>query len=692
MTIQTPARASRAASRGCRNAIAAVAVLLLMPIAAVAQVPGGPTRPPAPPASPPPPPVQQPTPPAPPPPPPIQQPTPTPPAPPPPLAAPEPEPVPPTPGPPAPAAHLPLDGPAPPLTRIYRGADGSKLYLRTVSSTVVGFAEHPGGTYAFVFRGTRNENVITGHWYDVAKGKRASVGKVSLTIINQGDRLVRTGAGDFGPDVFTAIAANKILFPRARAAGFQDRSRSELDGAFVGKTSTLELDGSRSYWREATSFGAVGVAEGPKPQGSTRPAWVSVFFGTRNKTTGKVTGDFFDVPKGTATQRGTFSITAYPQQYGRFYGLQQWDDAHAGIQGRSAIIDADYAVNFDKVAAAVDKYFRNRVVGFGFAISYKGKIVRYGSGGHSYLSKTNNKEFDLDLAYGEGTKTDIGSSAKLVVATAVMQALEQRGMSVDTPVAAYLPSCWNLGAGWDTLTFRQLLNHRARIVLTPALIGQDSTGFLYQKGVAEADLTGPGGYQNQNYVMLSWLLAGLLDKPQVEASFEEHGCGAATPAMLETLQIFEAYVVAMLAEQGVDGGWKWGLGSTAYQYDFSNKKLSGPLSAENINGSGGLKMSSNELGEFMAGLASGRFVNRATVQAMKDGGLGYDSALWPASPSLGLMHRKNGASFAGTRASGAHVTTMPGDVQIVGVWNSGSNAVEGSPGPVFLQAWESGLK
>ena len=519
-----------------------------------------------------------------------------------------------------------------------------------------------------------------------------SVGAISLKVFKQGDRLVRSSGEDFGPDVFEVIDPSKVPWPGAREAGFQDRSRSELDGAFVGKTSTLELDGSRSYWREATSFGAVGVTEGPTLRGSTRPAWVSVFFGTRNSTTGKVTGDFFDVPKGTTTQRGTFAITAYPQRYGRFYGLQQWGTDNIGVAGRGGIIDADYAVDFDKVAAAVDTFFRNNVVGFGYAISYKGEIVRRGSGGNSYLSKTDNTGFDLDLPFGTGTQTDIGSSAKLVVATAVVRALEQRGMSVDSPVAAYFPSCWDLGAGWNTLTFRQLLDHSAKIVLTPALIGQDTTGFLYQKGVAEADLTGPGGYENQNYVMLSWLLAGLLDKTKVEASFEENGCAADTPAMLETLEIFEAYVVAMLAEQGVDGAWKWRPGSTAYQYDFSNQELWGPLSDDNINGSGGLKISSDELGEFLANLSSGRFVKRATVQMMKDVGLGFDGALWPTSPSLGLMHRKNGGSFSGTRASGSHVTMMPGDVQIATVWNSANNSVTGTPGPTLLAAWESGIK
>ena len=641
MTIHTRPRASRTVRRGCRNALATAGVLLLMPIAAVAQVPGDPTSPPAPTAQP-------------------------------------------------PHTGLPL---ASPVTKIYRGDDGSALYLRAVSSTVVGFAEHPDRNYAFVFRGTRTGNVIAGNWYDVAKGTRTSVGAISLTVFKQGDRLVRSSGADFGPDVFTVIDPRQVPWPGAREAGFQDRSRSELDGAFVGKTITLEPDGSRSYWREAPAFGAVGVAEGPTLRGSTRPAWVSVFFGKRDSTTGKVAGDFFDVPKGTATQRGTFSITPFPRRYGRFYGLTQWGTDNIGVAGRGGIIDADYAMNFDKFAAAVDTYFRGKVVGFGYAISYKGDVVRSDSGGNAYLSQTNT-EFDVNQPFGTITQSDIGSSSKLVVATAVMRELVARGISVDAAVASYFPSCWNLGAGWETMTFRQLLTHTSGLVRpSNSLLSQDPTGYLFQKASAEGAL-GPKdpAYENQNYVMLGWILAGMLDKAKVEASFEENGCGAGTPAMLETMEIFEAYVVDMLADQGVEGGWKWRDGPKAFLYNFADQSLSGPLSASNINPSGGLKMSADELGEFLAKLDDGRFVTRSTVQVMKDLQLGFDGPLNPLTGGLGQMSTKNGATSEGGRGAGSQVAMLPGGVQVLGIWNSKDVAVPAGVAAALLAAWESAIK
>ena len=199
-----------AARRVRHSAIMAIAAgaLLLAPITALAQVPGRPPPPPAP--TPPPPQTEPPASPAPPP-----------------LGFPaDPTAPEPAPDPPAPAPQLPVSAGelAPKLTQIYRGDDGSALYLRAEGTTVVGFAEHPVKKYAFVFRGTRTKNVINGNWYDVAKGTRKTfgIGTIQLKVFKTGDRLVRSSGKDFGPDAFTAIDPSKIAWPGAREAGFQD--------------------------------------------------------------------------------------------------------------------------------------------------------------------------------------------------------------------------------------------------------------------------------------------------------------------------------------------------------------------------------------------------------------------------------------------------------------------------------------
>lgn len=650
-------------ARACTAGALCAALLAGAAAGAQAQVPGGPTDPPpvtAPPPPPPPPPVA------------IPEPTPDPPA--------------PVPLPPVSAGELP-----PKLTQIYRGDDGGALYLRAEGTKVVGFAEHPGRKYAFVFRGTRTKDRINGSWYDVAKGTRTTVGTITLKIFKKGDRLVRGGGSDFGPDIFTAIAPGTIPWPGAREAGFQSRSRSDLDGAFIGRVAGMEPDGSRQYWRENAS-GAFGVAEGPKS--GKRPAWVSVYFGKR-AANGSVTGEFFDVPKGTETRSGTFALV--PLTYGREYALGQ-----SGTQpGRATRIEADYALDLDKIEDAIDKHFRNKVVGFGWAISNNGKVVRSGGGGSSYLSEGKNG-FDISLPFTSSTESLVASTTKLVTATAVMQELAKKGMSVKSPVFPWYPDCWQLGPGMTSLTFEDLLDMSSGL-FRPAESVKAEDAYLFHMKAAEGGLTGTKGYENMNYVHLGYLLAGLIDKDKVEASIAEHGCGKGTKAYGEIMGIYGDRVLSMLSAQGVAAGWNYRTKNRAWKYDFLNQSQPGILPVGDVpNPTGGLMISAREFGEFLAKLEHGRFVSRATVQAMKAGELGFDDLTSNGGPAngfirstdrgLGLGDKKNGGCGSDKgRGCGSQLVMLPGDVQIVAVFNSRNNATSSNAWGLF-DAWRAGIK
>jgi Beta-lactamase len=316
-------------------------------------------------------------------------------------------------------------------------------------------------------------------------------------------------------------------------------------------------------------------------------------------------------------------------------------------------------------------------------------------GGSRYLSESD-KPFDLNSPFNQFTTSDIGSSTKLIVATAVVRELAKRHMQFTSKVADYFPSCWKLAANMDTLTFKDLMNHNAGLARisddeTAKLMKKDSTGYLYQRTVAERGRTGPKSYYNQHYVQLGWVLAGLLDKPKVEALFAKHGCGKGTSAMVKTMQIFEAHVLDMLRDQGVRASWKRSKqDSQAKGYNFADQSIPGALSEENINPSGGLKMTARELGEFMAKLDAGAFVDRATVWQMKIerlGGVPFSIG------DHGWAFTKDGfAPVRKGRGYGSRVTLMPGGVQIIGVWNSSNNGVKKDVPTAMVHAWEAGIK
>ena len=123
-----------------------------------------------------------------------------------------------------------------PLTRIYRGDDGSVLYLRQLANAVYGFGEHPGSRYAYVLTGSIGGDQIIGKWWDVPKGKlrRVNAGTLQLRFTQVGARVVRTGGTDLGPDVFTAIPPSAVPWPNMQVAGFQATAQNDLDGVFEG--------------------------------------------------------------------------------------------------------------------------------------------------------------------------------------------------------------------------------------------------------------------------------------------------------------------------------------------------------------------------------------------------------------------------------------------------------------------------
>ena len=83
------------------------------------------------------------------------------------------------------------------LTKIYRGDDGSALYLRQQGNDVYGFGEHPGKDYAYVLKGKLVGDTIFASWWDVPEGRRdaggqeEALGPAALVAARQPDRAGR---------------------------------------------------------------------------------------------------------------------------------------------------------------------------------------------------------------------------------------------------------------------------------------------------------------------------------------------------------------------------------------------------------------------------------------------------------------------------------------------------------------------
>jgi CubicO group peptidase (beta-lactamase class C family) len=108
-------------------------------------------------------------------------------------------------------------------------------------------------------------------------------------------------------------------------------------------------------------------------------------------------------------------------------------------------------------------------------------------------------------------KITIASVSKTMTATAVMKLLARRNLSVDTLVWPYLPPSWSLGPNIKTITFRELLSHRAGIRCD---VRKSYPGVrdCFEAGVDAADKA-EQKYNNMNYAAFRLILPRLAGMP-----------------------------------------------------------------------------------------------------------------------------------------------------------------------------------
>jgi CubicO group peptidase (beta-lactamase class C family) len=570
---------------------------------------------------------------------------------------------------------------------VFRADDGGALYLRVVAGEAWGFAEHPGKGYAFVLHGTYAGDRITGRWWDVPKHVRTTTGDVELQISQGGDRIVRKSAdAAVGVSVFTRIDPSQVPWPGTdREAGFQSTRRDDLDGKFIG------ADGSRFYVRELGGD-VVGVGE-LRTGSNTRPTWAAVFAGKRSGN-GDVAGSYADVPKGTRTAKGGFGL-------GLVTGKREGSISLA-MGGGSRSLGPDYAIDFARMATLIDQALRNRVVGFGFAVSKDGAIVAEGAGGSRRLGQDDPTGRNQALAFDVTTQNEAASTSKLVTAAVLVRTLEELGISLDAKVAGAVPTCWTRGPGITNtiggLTWMQLLNHTSR--LTRPNECDNNPYECLRKSIA-AGRVGPATdekgnarqYQNINYTVLRYLIPTLRNKAGVNAIFAKYGCKRENGAKInaEVSELFRRHVSDdVLGKLGIQGSFE-PVTEFALRYDFSRPTVSGirPSYQDILEaGSGGMKWSAREYAKFLGALETGKIVSPQALRTMRSQLLGYDGTFPGAA---GAYPWKNGGT-SDARGVQSETVSFPSGVAAYVTVNSNNNNLQRSLGRILQSAFDGAIR
>ncbi len=460
------------------------------------------------------------------------------------------------------------------LTKIYRGDDGSALYLRQQGNDVYGFGEHPGKDYAYVLKGKLVGDTIFASWWDVPKGDGMQEDKkkrsVQLRWSQLGNRIVRAGGDGFELNVFTAIPPSGIPWPNRQAAGFQATKQNDLTGSFDGD------DGSRHYFTEVGGE-VVGVAErGAQPE--ERPGWVTVFFGTR-KSNGAVGGIYVDVPKGLELKSGAWGAALLGSKRELFVDQTSVD--------RTRSLTPEYTIDWDGFAAEIARNTwgsGTRVVGYAYAIARHGAILRYGAGGDRRTAKDGGR-----LPFTTKTQAQTASTAKTINAAAIIKALYDRGLTVDTKVAPFLPSCWERGKDVATLTFRQILSHTSGLPKAGSACnfgdGYQCLLDMIKKGriASKARI-----YNTHAYDLLRILVPMVVDRDKTKGHFELFKCKN-TAGILNgrVSERFARYVFDEILDPAGARASYYPTGDFSYNYDEDRRQLKGDKPRHRLLQAGG---------------------------------------------------------------------------------------------------------
>lgn len=131
-----------------------------------------------------------------------------------------------------------------------------------------------------------------------------------------------------------------------------------------------------------------------------------------------------------------------------------WSD-YAKVPPSVPVCDGKACVSVCEIEKKIRAQLDGKVTGYSFFV---GNYPKFGSGGQARVNA------DGALPFTSSTKITVASVSKFVTAVAAVRILDQAGVSLDTPIGAYLPADWSSASAYvKSITFSQLLAQRSGI-------------------------------------------------------------------------------------------------------------------------------------------------------------------------------------------------------------------------------------
>jgi CubicO group peptidase (beta-lactamase class C family) len=315
---------------------------------------------------------------------------------------------------------------------------------------------------------------------------------------------------------------------------------------------------------------------------------------------------------------------------------------------------ASYA---DKLEARL----KNRSVGYSFTVTGgNGNLMVSRAGGDARRAPDSARKMTAD------DKFNVASVSKTITAAAVMKLLNQKNITVDTAVRAYLPPNWKIGPAFETVTFRNLLTHNSGIRC------EAEVTYANLKACVEKGINPPSkatqSYNNSNYALFRLIIPRLSGYP-ILPGIEESKLAAMYAN--QYADYVRKNVFAPIGLSGID--LKPAASSPALAYQFPSPVQAGESFGDmtETSASRGWNMSSKQLAIFLHNLLyTEKIVPRTVSQLMKSEQLG----LWKAKATdARLLDYEHGGYYPGNRNGGEMntlIANFPNGVNVAIIVNS----------------------
>jgi len=322
----------------------------------------------------------------------------------------------------------------------------------------------------------------------------------------------------------------------------------------------------------------------------------------------------------------------------------------ASLLGLTNLAASAQTLNTAKLDSLLTSLGTNNKMMGSLAISHEGKVVYSHAFGSAQLAPP--------MLATPATHYRVGSISKMFTAVMVMQLIEEKKLTISTPLASFFPELPNA----KTITIDQLLSHRSGLhnftsdaayegYMTQPKTHAELLAIMAQN---KADFE-PGAkyaYSNSNYVVLSYIVEQL--------------------TKLSYAKALQKCVLAKAHLQDTYYGGKIGLRkeeALSYEGSANGWKLSPETDMSIPAGAGAVVSTPADLDRFLEALFGGKLVSAASLaqmQTMRDGyGLGLESAHFRTKKSYG-----HGGAIDGFRSLASY---FPADKLAVALCTNGHN-------------------